>query len=127
MDDLELFGIPPTIVGNKEWQELLDKENELGPDLLLDELLEKRNWSNVEIVWVLKRMIFYYGKKDSLLSKAPTERIFTNFTDILRVFYLLLDYTNPELDDNTRSYISAKLADATWGINSRTRSYLSKL
>ncbi|NLJ72377.1 MAG: hypothetical protein GX333_05140 [Syntrophomonadaceae bacterium] len=127
MDDLELFGISPTIVGSKEWEELIDKEQEFGPEFILDELLEKRNWSNVEIAWVLKRMMFFYGKKDALLTKAPIDRIMLNLADVLRVFYLLIDYTNPELDDNMRSYISTKLADATWGINSRTRNYLTKL
>jgi hypothetical protein len=47
--------------------------------------------------------------------------------DILRAFYVILDISNPELDDNMRSYISTKLGDATWGINLRTREYLVKI
>lgn len=126
VEDLDVFNIPSTIVGSREWQELVDRENELGPDSLLDELLEKRNWSNAEITWVLKRMMFFYGKKDALLTKIPIERIFLNLTNILRTYYLLIDYTDPNLDDNMRSYISSKLTDATWGITSRTRDYINK-
>lgn len=127
MEDLELFGIPSTVVGGIEWRELEEKEFSIGPDALLDELLEKRKWTNTEIAWVLKRMIYFYGRKDALLLKAPPERIFMNLIDVLRVSYLILDLTNPELDDNISSYISSKLADATWGINNRTRDYLHKL
>lgn len=123
---LNILGLPSTVVGSKEWNELENREFAIGPDALLDEILEKRQWTNVEIAWVLKRMIFFYGKKDSLLLKAPPERIFLNLVDILRAFYLLVDLLNPDLDDNMRSYICSKLADATWGINSRTREYLRK-
>lgn len=121
------FGIPPTVFGTKEWQDIEKKENTLGADMLLAEIIEKRIWSNEEILWVMKRLIFFYGKKDKLLKKAPVERLFMNMVDILRAFYVILDISNPELDDNMRSYISAKLADATWGINLRTREYLEKL
>ncbi|NLB88523.1 MAG: hypothetical protein GX790_04760 [Syntrophomonadaceae bacterium] len=123
---LNILGLPSTVVGSKEWNELENREFTIGPDALLDEILEKRQWTNVEIAWVLKRMIYFYGKKDSLLLKAPPERIFLNLVDILRAFYLLVDLINPDLDDNMRSYICSKLADATWGINSRTREYLQK-
>ncbi len=126
MEDLELLGIPSTVVGSKEWKELEEKEYSIGPDALLDELLEKRNWSNTEIAWVLKRMIYFYGRKDALLLKAPPERIFMNLIDVLRSFYLIIDLTNPDLDDNINSYLSSKLADSTWGINTRTRDYLHK-
>lgn len=126
MENLEIFGIPSTIVESREWKEIENREFTIGPDALLDELLEKRMWTNTEITWVLKRMIYFYGKKDSLLLKAPPERIFLNLVDVLRSFYLLIDLTNPEIDDNMRSYLTSKLADATWGINSRTRDYLHK-
>lgn len=126
MENLDILGLPSTIVGSKEWKELENREFTIGPDALLDELLEKRKWTNVEIAWVLKRMIFFYGKNDSLLLKAPSERIFLNLVDVLRSFYLLIDLTNPEIDDNMRSYLTSKLADATWGISSRTRDYLHK-
>ncbi len=121
------LGIPPTIFGTKEWQDIEKKENTLGADMLLAEIIEKKIWSNEEILWVMKRLIFFYGKKDNLLKKAPIERLFMNMVDILRAFYVILDISNPELDDNMRSYISTKLADATWGINLRTREYLGKL
>jgi len=121
------FGIPPTVFGTKEWQDIEKKENTLGADMLLAEIIEKKIWSNEEILWVIKRLIFFYGKKDSLLKKAPVERLFINMVDILRAFYVILDISNPELDDNMRSYISTKLGDATWGINLRTREYLVKI
>ncbi len=121
------LGIPPTIFGTKEWQDIEKKENTLGADMLLAEIIEKKIWSNEEILWVMKRLIFFYGKKDNLLKKAPIERLFMNMVDILRAFYVILDISNPELDDNMRSYISTKLADATWGINLRTREYLVKI
>lgn len=123
---LNILGLPSTVVGSKEWNELETREFEIGPEALLDEIIQKRQWTNVEIAWVLKRMIYYYGKKDSLLLKAPPERIFMNFVDVLRAFYLLVDLLNPDIDDNMRSYICNKLGDATWGINSRTREYLNK-
>lgn len=123
----EMFGIPSTVSGKSEWNDLLSRENEVGPEQLLDEILEKRLWSNAEIAWVLKRMVFFYGKKDNILKKVPIERLFTNITDILRIFYLIIDKEDPELDDNIRAYISNKLADSTWGINQRTREYLEKI
>ncbi len=122
-----LFGIPSTVIGGKEWKEIEQKENNIGADKLLTEIIEKKMWNNAEIMWVIKRLIFFYGKNDSLLKKAPIERIFTNVLDILKVFFLVFDINDPDLDDNMRSYICAKLADSTWGINSRTRDYLYKL
>lgn len=123
----QYFGIPSTIMGSKEWKELEDRENQIGPEALLDEIINKRLWSNTEIAWVLRRMIYYYGRKDSLLKKVPVERLFMNMLDVLRVFFLLLDHSDPEIDENMRLYISTKLTDATWGINSRTREYLHKM
>lgn len=122
----ELFGIPDTVLGKEEWKELEQKENLIGPEQLLSEILAKRLWSNAEIVWVLKRMVFYYGKKDILLKKTPIDRLFINMADILRCFFLIMDKEDPELDDNIRAYISSKIADSTWGINEHTRAYLEK-
>ncbi len=123
----ELLGIPPTVIGSPEWKELEQKENKIGPDSLLTEIIEKKLWNNAEIMWVIKRLIFFYGKNDSLLKQAPTERLFTNILDILRVFFLIFDINDPDLDNNMRSYVCTKLADSTWGVNSRTRDYLYKL
>lgn len=125
--DQELFGIPSTVLGKQEWQELEKRADLVGPDQLLNEILEKRLWSNAEIAWVLKLMVFYYGKKDSLLKKMPVERLFLNMVDVLRTYFLIIDKEDPELDDNVRAYISSKLADSTWGINQRTRGYLEKI
>jgi hypothetical protein len=126
-ESVDYLLIPPSVMGTDAWKEIEKLENTIGPDNLLNQILDKKVWSNAEIVWVLKRMIFYYGKKDELLRKAPIDRIFNNMVDILRVFFLVYDKVDPDLDENMRSYICAKMTDATWGINSRTREYLYKL
>lgn len=122
-----IFYLPKTIFGSKEWKAMEQREYNLGPDALLDELLNQKSWSNVEILWVIKRMIYFYGRKEDILNKAPTKRLMMNLNDVLRVFYLIMDKTDPELDDNLRIYITSKLSDATWGINQRTREYLYKI
>jgi len=122
-----ILGIPSAVFGSKEWVELEKREYEIGPDNLLDEIIEKKLWSNVEILWVLKRLIFFYGKKDAVLKKAPVDRLFTSMTDILRIFYLMIDTLDPEIDENMLSYICNKLTDSTWGINKRTRDYLYRV
>ena len=130
MDEQEIFtgleDVKLTLFDSKEWREICNRENYIGPEALLEEILDKRVWNNVEMLWVVKRMLFYYGAKDSILKKAPPERLLRNMAAVLRVLYMLIDYTNPELDDNIRSYISSKLTDATWGINQGTRQYLHK-
>ncbi len=123
----EYFGIPSTVFGSLEWLELEKRENEMGPDALLTEIIDKRLWSNAEIAWVLRRLIFYFGRKDSYLKEAPIDRIFASMVDILRSFFILFDKMDPDIDDNMRTYICSKLADATWGINTRTREYLYKM
>lgn len=125
--DQDLFGISTTVLGSDEWRELEKKEDLLGPEQVLTEILEKRIWSNVEIIWILKRMVYFYGKKDSLLKKMPADRMFTNMVDVLRAFFLVFDQQDPDLDDNMRAYVSSKLADSTWGINQHTREYLHKV
>lgn len=127
MEFEEMFGIPSTVVGKAEWQELLKREDTLGPDQVLADILEKRLWSNVEIAWVLRKMVYFYGKKDALLKKVPIDRMFMNMVDVLRTFFLIFDQEDPELDDNIRAYVSSKLADSTWGINQGTREYLQKI
>ncbi len=125
--DQDIFGIPSTVLGQEDWKELERRENTVGPEQLLTEILDKRLWNNAEIAWVLKRMVYFYGKKDSVLKKTPMDRMFMNMVDVLRTFFLLLDQQDPELDDNIRAYISSKLADSTWGINQRTREYLERI
>ncbi|MDD2619110.1 MAG: hypothetical protein PHC92_00350 [Syntrophomonadaceae bacterium] len=122
-----MFGIPHTILGSQEWQEIEQKENTIGPDDLLNEIIDKKIWNNAEIMWVIKRLIYFYGKNDSLLKKAPTERLFTNILDILKVFFLIFDINDPDLDPNMRSYICSKMGDSTWGVSTRTREYLYKI
>lgn len=122
-----LEGIPCSIIDSSEWKELEGREYSIGPDKLLEEIINKKLFSNAEIMWILKRMVFFYGKKDSLLKLVPAERLMTNMNDILRAFYILFDQQDPELDDNIRSYICSRLTDATWGISDRTREYLYKI
>ena len=45
--DQDLFGISSTVVGTNEWRDLEKKEDLLGPEQLLAEILDKRIWSNV--------------------------------------------------------------------------------
>lgn len=123
----DLLGIACSITDTEEWKVLEKREYSIGPDRLLAEIMEKKLFSNAEIMWVLRRMVFFYGKKDSLLKLAPPERLMTNMNDILRAFYILFDQQSPELDDNIRSYICSRLTDATWGISARTREYLYKI
>ncbi len=122
-----IFGIPSSIMDSNEWKDLVLKEYDIGSEKLLEEIIDKRLWSNAEIIWVLRRLVYFYGKKDSLLKKTPPDRLFTNMVDILRALFLLYDTFDPDLDDNLRSYICAKFTDATWGITDRTRMYLEKL
>ncbi|MEN6349029.1 MAG: hypothetical protein ABFD08_06490 [Syntrophomonas sp.] len=122
-----MFGIPSTIIGSKEWKDIEERENRLGPDQLLGEIIDQKLWTNAEIMWVIRRMIFFYGKKDSLLKSSPADRLFTNILDVLKAFFIIFDINDPELDNNMRSYVCSKLADSTWGINPRTREYLYKL
>lgn len=117
----------PTVLESLEWQELIRAENLKGPDVILEEILQKKIWSNTEIMWVLKRMIYFYGKNDLLLQKVPVERLFANMSAVLRVLYLVIDQQNPNFDNNLKSYLCAKLKDATWGINQTTRPYLEKI
>ena len=123
----DLNGIPCSIIDSNEWKELEGLEYTMGPDKLLEEIINKKLFSNAEIMWILKRMVFFYGKKDSLLKLVPPERLMTNMNSILRAFYLIFDQQDPELDDNIRSYICTRLTDATWGISTRTRDYLYKI
>lgn len=122
-----VFSIPGSIMDSGEWKELELKENEIGSDNLLEEIINKKIWSNAEIIWILRRLVYFYGKNDTLLKNVPPDRLLANMTDVLRAFFLLYDTLDPDLDDNTKSYICAKLTDATWGISNRTRIYLERI
>lgn len=115
------------VTDSSEWKDLETREYQLGPDQMLAEIMEKKLFSNAEIMWILRRMVFLYGGNDALLKVAPPERLLMNMNDILRAFYLVFDQQSPELDDNIRSYISARLTNATWGVSARTREYLYKI
>ena len=100
-----IFIMPGSIMDSKEWKDLETKEFELGSDRVLDEIIDKRIWNNAEIIWLLRKMVYFYGKKDHLLKNAPPERLLINMTDLLRVMFILYDKFDPELDDNLRSYV----------------------
>lgn len=123
----DLFSLGHSIFEGPEWAEMEKREFSSGPDALLEELIQQHEWSNAEMMWVLKYMMYHYGRKDSLLKNIPADRLFMNLMDILRVMYILIDHTNPELDLNMRRYLTVKLADATWGLNEHTRNYLLKI
>lgn len=124
---MNLLGIPATLVGSEEWQEIEKREASLGEEVLFEQIISQRLWSNAEIAWVIKRLLYYYGKKDELLKKTPKDRLFLTMTNILRCLFIVLDSANPDFDDNLRSYLCSKLSDSTWGITNRTRDYLYKI
>ncbi|MEQ8199847.1 MAG: hypothetical protein ABRQ24_00335 [Syntrophomonadaceae bacterium] len=123
----DLLGVPISIIDTDEYKELEKREYTIGPDQLLDEILNKKLFTNAEIMWVLRRMVYFYGRRDALLKNAPPERLLVNMNNLLRAFYILFDLESPDMDDNIRSYISTRLTDATWGISQRTREYLYKI
>ncbi len=123
----DLSGIPISITDTDAYKEIEQRECQVGADQLLNELLDKKLFSNAEIMWILRRMVFFYGRKDGLLKMTPPERLMMNMNDVLRAFYILFDLQSPDMDDNIRSFISARLTDATWGISKRTRDYLHKI
>lgn len=123
----ELFTLNHSIFDSPEWAEMEKREFSAGPDALLEALIQQHEWSNAEMMWVLKYMMYHYGGKDTLLKNIPADRHFMNMMDVLRVMYILIDHINPELDLNMRRYLTVKLADATWGINEHTRPYLTKI
>lgn len=123
----DLLGTSISITDTVEYKELETREYQIGPSQLLTEILAKRMFSNAEIMWILRRMVYFYGSKDGLLKLSPPERLMANMNDILRAFYILFDLESPDMDDNIRSYVSARLTDATWGISERTREYLYKI
>lgn len=122
-----MLGLPRTVEESQEYRRLLEHEDSIGTDKLMAEILEKKVWKNEEMIWMLRRLIYWYGRSDALLKKTPVDRLFANMCDILRAFHVFLDRENPDIDENTRSYMSAKLGDAMWGITDNTRIYLEKL
>jgi hypothetical protein len=116
-----------TIIESNDWIEITSREFEIGPEALMEEILEKRVWSNAEILWTLKRFLYYYARHDETLKNVPSHRLFDNFASMMRAFYMIFDHSNPDLDANIRTYISTKIGEATWGINSTTRHYLQKV
>ncbi|HRY12777.1 MAG TPA: hypothetical protein P5309_04295 [Syntrophomonadaceae bacterium] len=123
----DLLGVPISIIDTDEYKELEKREYAVGPDQLMDEILAKRLFTNAEIMWVVRRMVYFYGRRDALLKITPPDRLLMNMNSLLRAFYILFDLENPEMDDNIRSYLSSRLTDATWGTSKRTREYLYKI
>ncbi len=117
----------PAHTDTPAWKEIQNKENQVGSETLLEELLDKKILNDVEMLWIVRHMMGYYGKEDSLLKKAPARRLMANTNELLRIIFLLLDRPKGEIEPNMRSYLSAKLQQATWGINQNTRRYLGKM
>lgn len=115
-----------TVFESQGFRDLLEREEGVGGQQVLQEILDKSVLSNAEQMWVLKHMLHYYGGKDSTLSAAPPERLMENMGNILRISYLLIDHLDPDLDENIRLYISTKLKQATWGLSPDIRQYLNK-
>ena len=117
----------PAKTDTPAWKEMQNKEYAVGPEALMEELLGKKMLNDVEMLWIVRRMMSYYGKEDALLKKAPVRCLMSNTNELLRVIFLLLDRPPGEIETNMRSYLSVKLQQATWGINQNTRRYLGKI
>ena len=109
------------------WQEIVKRENTCGAQNLLEELLEQPMLSVIEMLWVARTMLTYYGKKNSILCKTPNERLLKNTSSLLRILVLLLDLKGETPDENMRAYMTVKLRDACWGLIPPSRKYLDKL
>jgi hypothetical protein len=114
-----------TLTETREWQDLLAQENQLSPETLLNQLLQRRVLTTVEMMWVVKAMLRAYGQKHSVFHRVPGERLSRTVSSLLRIMFLLLDNQN-EPDDNLRAYITAKLREACWGLTDPTAAYLKK-
>ena len=49
----DIQGIPCSITDTNEWKDLEARENTIGPDRLLEEIIGKKLFTNAEIMWVL--------------------------------------------------------------------------
>lgn len=116
-----------TVWESPQFKALGQRALDEGPDRVLQKLLDKPQLENAEMLWLLKQLTYFYGKPDDLLLKVPARRLMLNMGALLRVLYVFLDAQDPELDANLRSYMSAKLRQAAWGVDSSTRKYLDKL
>ena len=117
----------PTLMETPEWQEINNRENILGRDTLLAELLDQPMMTTIEMLWVTRAMLTYYGKKNQLMQKIPLERLQKNISNLLRILVLLLDLRGEVPDENMRAYMTVKLRDACWGLIDPTRKYLEQL
>ena len=114
----------PTLMETPEWKAMVKRENTAGPEPLLAELLEQPILSVIEMLWITRTMLTYYGKKNSRLKKVPAERLLKNTSSLLRILVLLLDLKGEIPDENMRAYITVRLRDACWGLTEPTRKYL---
>lgn len=115
-----------TLFESPDYRNILAREDEIGADQLFEELIQESILTNPQMMWLLKYMLYHYGGKDKALLAAPPERLLENMGNLLRVNYLLIDSLNPELDENTRLYISTKLKQSTWGLSTNIRQYLNR-
>lgn len=123
MDNNQMPAMQLTVFESNEYRQLLEREEGVGGEAVLQELLDKDSLSNAQLMWMLRHMLYYYGSKDRVLLSAPPEKLLDNAGNLLRVAYLLIDRLDPSLDDNTRLYISTKVKQATWGLTPDIRQY----
>lgn len=126
MDFDQLSELQLTVFESSEFRGLLEREQGIGAEKVLEELLNQTVLSNAQLMWILKHMLFYYGSKDKTLLVAPPERLLENMGHLLRITYMIIDSLDPSLDENIRLYISTKLKQATWGLSPDIRQYLDK-
>ncbi|MGE5380715.1 MAG: hypothetical protein ACM3NT_06560 [Methylocystaceae bacterium] len=126
MENNLLSELPLTVFESSEFRALLEREEGVGAQKVMDELLSQTVLSNAQLMWLLKHMLFYYGSKDKTLAAAPPERLLENMGHLLRITYMIIDSLDPRLDENIRLYISTKLKQATWGLSPDIRQYLDK-
>lgn len=126
MDFDQLSELQLTVFESSEFRGLLEREQGIGAEKVLEELLNQTVLSNAQLMWILKHMLFYYGSKDKTLLAAPPERLLENMGHLLRITYMIIDSLDPSLDENIRLYISTKLKQATWGLSPDIRQYLDK-
>jgi hypothetical protein len=116
-----------TLVETEQWQDLLRRENELPPEGLLTELLQKHVLTPVELMWVVRALLVAYGQKNSILHRIPGERLSKTISSLLRILFLLLDNHHNEPDANLLIYLTAKIKEACWGLTEPTAKYLQQL
>ena len=64
-----------TVWESPQFKALGQRALDEGPDRVLQELLDKPQLENAEMLWLLKELTYFYGKPDDLLLKVPARRL----------------------------------------------------